>query len=266
MSVPTARSRARTRRFRRVARAGFAVNGLVHILIGVVAIRLAFGDSSAFEADPSGSIARVAGQPLGIVVVWVALVALLALGVWQFTRGSESSSPVRIRRWGRRIVESGKGFAYLALAGTTLVYAFGGSTSSSQTISALTTVLLTSEVGVVILILVGLTVLGSGIGFIAIGIRRGFRKLIRLPLGRRGRIVLVFGAAGYIAKGISLGIVGGIFVVAALTGDASQASGIDGALRFLAVTPFGTVAVVIVGIGLILYGAYLVARTRLARL
>ncbi|ROQ15546.1 uncharacterized protein DUF1206 [Rathayibacter sp. PhB93] len=266
VSVPTPRSGVRTRRFRRLARLGFAVNGVVHLLIGGLSLRVAFGDETTQEADPSGAIARLAESPAGLVVVWAALVALVALGLWQFTFQSRSSDPSRAKRWGRRIVESGKGFASLALAGTTLVFALGGSTSSSATIRAISTDLLARPAGSVVLTIVGGIVLGSGIGFLAIGVRRGFRKLVRIPAGRRGLAVLTLGAAGYVSKGIALGIAGGLFVVAAITGDARRATGLDGALRFLDVPPYGTIALTAIGAGLVMYGGFLIARAKLAKL
>ncbi|MWV48871.1 DUF1206 domain-containing protein [Rathayibacter sp. VKM Ac-2803] len=257
---------APVRRFRRLARLGFAVNGVLHLSIGVIAIRLAFGDTSPLEADPSGAIARLTSAPLGRVAVWAAFSAVLALGLWQLTLGGASDSPRRAARWGRRVVEAGKGFASLALAGTVLIFALGGSTSSSATIRTINQQLVATTTGLVILALTGAIVLGSGIGFIAIGIRRGFRKLIRLPAGRPGRLVSALGATGYVAKGIAVGLAGGIFLVAAATGDADRATGLDGALRFLAVPPYGTAALVVVGLGVILYGVFLMARTKLARL
>ncbi|WKK70503.1 DUF1206 domain-containing protein [Rathayibacter oskolensis] len=101
---------SRIRRFRRLARLGFAVNGLLHLVIGAIAIRLAFGDTSAVEADPSGAIARLTGAPLGSVAIWAAFSAVLALGLWQLTIGGASDSPRRAARWGRRVVEAGKGW------------------------------------------------------------------------------------------------------------------------------------------------------------
>ncbi|MCJ1674793.1 MULTISPECIES: DUF1206 domain-containing protein [unclassified Rathayibacter] len=266
VSVPTPRSGVRTRRFRRLARLGFAVNGVVHLLIGGLSLRVAFGDETTQEADPSGAIARLAETPAGLVVVWAALVALVALGLWQLSFQSRSSDPSRAKRLGRRIVESGKGFAALALAGTTLVFALGGSTSSSATIRAISTDLLARPAGAIVLTLVGGIVLGSGIGFVAIGVRRGFRKLVRIPAGRRGTAVLILGAAGYVSKGIALGIAGGLFVVAAITGDARRATGLDGALRFLDVPPYGTIALTVIGAGLVMYGGFLIARAKLAKL
>ncbi len=43
------------------ARAGFAVSGILHFLIGLVAIRLAMGGQG--QADVSGAVSELAGQP-----------------------------------------------------------------------------------------------------------------------------------------------------------------------------------------------------------
>lgn len=264
--LPIPRPALRVRRFRRLARLGFAVNGLLHLVIGAIAIRLAFGDTSTMEADPSGALARLTSAPLGSIAVWAAFSAVLALGLWQLTLGGRSESPSRPVRWGRRLAESGKGVSSLVLAGTTFVFALGGSASSSSTIRTINEELVASTTGLVVLGLVGAVVLGTGIGFVAIGARRGFRKLIRVPDGRRGRFVSSVGAAGYVSKGIAIGIAGGVFIAAALTGDAESATGLDGALRLLAVPPYGTVALVVIGLGVIQYGVFLMMRTRLARL
>ena len=71
---------------------------------------------------------------------------------------------------------------------------------------------------------------------------------------------------GYIAKGIAVGVVGVLFVVAALTHDPEKASGLDGALKSLADLPFGTFILWLVGAGLIIYGVYCFARARYARM
>jgi hypothetical protein len=249
-----------------VARTGFAMNGLIHLLIGGIAIGLAFGDSSAVDADQSGALEQLAGSALGLVAIWAAVVGLLTLGVWQLTRAGGSSHPHRLARWGRRISESTKGIVYLGIGGSALVIALGGTLDSSRTINGLATRLLENPLGGWILLGVGLGVVGSGIGFISIGARRSFRKLIRVPEGGVGRAVVVLGISGYVAKGIALGITGVLFVVAALTSDAQRVTGLDGALRALGDLPFGIVWLVLVALGLIQYGLFLVARAKLARL
>jgi hypothetical protein len=263
---PVSRRIFLTRRFRRLARTGFAFNGLLHFLIGGVAIALAFGDSDIGEADQSGAFTQITNSPIGTVAIWAATAGLIALGLWQLTRAGSPPEAAFLRKSGRRISETAKGLVYLGLGASALVFALGGSVSSSKTTNAIALRLLETQLGGWILVVTGLSVFGSGIGFVSIGIRRSFRKLIRVPAGRRGRAVVVLGLSGYIAKGIALMTVGVLLVVAPITSDASRVSGLDGALRVLGELPFGPVWLVLIGVGLIQYGLFLVARAKLALL
>ncbi len=270
-----ARDVSQSRVFRGVARSGFAVNGLIHVLIGAIAIGVAVGGargaggsggSGGGEADQSGALKQLAATPGGLFVLWAAVVGLFALGVWQLVQAVVVSDPDAKKKWGRRASEAGKGVVYLAIGVTALVFALGGSSNSSDSSKTLSANLLSTPGGVFLLVALGLAVLGGGIGFVVIGVRRTFRKQIRVPAGTAGRAVTVLGMVGYIAKGIALAVVGILFVVAALTADPQKASGLDGALKALASLPFGIVVLVAVGFGLIAYGVYLGARARLAKL
>src|SRR6185295_14538197 len=63
--------------FERFARAGYVVSGLLHL-----AIRIALG-SGGGSADQSGALAAVAAKPGGIAALWVAMVALVVMGLWR---------------------------------------------------------------------------------------------------------------------------------------------------------------------------------------
>lgn len=56
--------------FERMARAGYVVNGLLHLIVGYLAIRIAFGAGGT--ADQTGALATLAGKPGGPVMLWVA--------------------------------------------------------------------------------------------------------------------------------------------------------------------------------------------------
>jgi len=70
--------------FEYAARAGFAVSGLLHLLIAYIILQIAFG--SGGNADQSGALATLAGQTGGTVILWVAAVGLVALGLWRIAR------------------------------------------------------------------------------------------------------------------------------------------------------------------------------------
>jgi Domain of Unknown Function (DUF1206) len=56
--------------FERFARTGYVVSGLLHLIIGYLAIRIALG-VDAGTADQSGALAALAAKPGGIVALWI---------------------------------------------------------------------------------------------------------------------------------------------------------------------------------------------------
>ena len=59
---------------------------MLHILIGLLALRVAFG-SGTEQADQSGALAAIASTPFGEVVLWFSVLAFVALGVWPARHG-----------------------------------------------------------------------------------------------------------------------------------------------------------------------------------
>ncbi|WP_394769246.1 DUF1206 domain-containing protein [Lacisediminihabitans sp.] len=264
VATSAARGAKNNRVFQVLARLGYAVNGLLHILIGAIAISVATGAGGG-EADQSGALGQLAATPGGRILLWVVVVGLAALGVWQLVvgllaRGSDTKS-----RWAHRAAEWGKGVAYLAIAATALTFANGGSTNAAQSTSGFASGLLATPGGVVILVVLGLGIAGIGLYFVLKGARKKFTDDITVP-PTVGRVVVVLGVVGYIAKGIALVVTGAVFVTAAVTIDPSKATGLDGALKALVALPYGPVILWVVGAGLIAYGLYCFARARLARL
>nr|WP_308470955.1 DUF1206 domain-containing protein [Clavibacter michiganensis] len=113
------------------ARLGHAVNGLLHLLIGVIAFRLATGGGGG-EADQSGALGSIAGSPGGRVLLWVVVVGLVGLGLWQLIETVLARGEDAKRTWAARAKELGKAVAYLAVAATALRFAMGGSSDSSE--------------------------------------------------------------------------------------------------------------------------------------
>ncbi len=247
------------------ARVGFAASGLIHILIGFIAIQVAVG-AGINEADPSGALAQLAAAPGGIVVLWIAVVGLAALGLWLIVNAFLGQRGDRRKRAGHFLINFAKGIVYLLLALTAYSFASGGGTSSAASTSTASGGLLAQPGGAVVVGLVGAGVFAVGLYLLVKGLRRGFRKDLNLPGGAAGRATVALGVAGYVAKAVALGAVGVLFVVAALTGDAAKANGLDQGLKSLAALPYGGAILVAVGIGLIAYGVYSFVRARYAKL
>lgn len=70
----------------RGARLGYAVSGLLHLLIAYIALKVAW-TSGGGKADQSGALATLAGSTGGSFVLWLTVVGLVLLAVWQAHRG-----------------------------------------------------------------------------------------------------------------------------------------------------------------------------------
>ncbi|MFE2772593.1 DUF1206 domain-containing protein [Microbacterium resistens] len=267
MKTPRAAARAarRSTAFRRMARAGYVVLGLVHLMIGAIALSVAVGAGG--DADQDGALEGIRRLPVGGLLLWAVAAGLVVLAVWQLVSAVVTVRDGEARTWARRAVLGGAAVAYLAIAATAAVIALGGRAESEETSQGVSAGVLSTPGGVVLLVLVGAGVFATGVGFGVAGVTRGFEKTMRLPTGRIARrITVAVGVVGYVAKGVAVAATGALFVMSALTRDPSQASGLDGALHRIAALPFGRALLWAVGAGLVAYGLFCLARARYARM
>lgn len=248
-----------------LARLGYAVNGLLHLLIAGLAIAVAVGGSGG-SADQSGALGELAAGPGGVFVLWIVVVGLAALGLWLLLSAFLLQGADPQKKWSHRASEIGKAIVYFLLAATAYTFASGGSTSSSDTASSASAQLLAAPGGVVLLVLVGLGVLAIAAYFVRKGALKKFTADLSVPSGPTGHTIIILGVVGYIAKGIALGVVGVLIMIAAITLDPSKSSGLDGALKALVALPYGAVILGTISVGLIAYGVYCFARAWRARL
>lgn len=266
-SRSTAARAQRSPAIRAAARLGYAVNGLLNVTIGVLALTVAVSGASG-NASPGGALNGLAQAPGGQVLIWVIAIGMAALGLWQFASAVLEPSGDSKQRWMTRLKFIGKGVAYLAIAAIALRVAMrgGGGGGGGSSEEDLTAQLLATPGGVILIVLIGLIALGVGGYMILKGAKKKFLDDITPPTGTVGTAVTVLGVVGYIARGVAIGVIGILFITAAFTSDASQAGGLDDALSALATLPFGQVVLVAIAVGFIAYGVYSFARARYARL
>jgi hypothetical protein len=240
------------------ARIGYAVNGLMHLLIAWIAIQLAFGGGGkgGKRADQSGALQTLASNGVGIVLLWVAVAGFAGLAIWQLTQVFVGHGA------GDRVKAAAKCVVYLALAWTALSFATGSGKASEKQTSDLTAGLMSKPAGGALVVVIGLVVLGVAVYHVYKGWSRKFLQDLR---SQPGRPVVMLARFGYIAKGVALGVVGVLFCLAGLHNDPKQAGGLDKGLRTLLDAPFGKVLLVIVALGLAAYGIYSFARARDAK-
>lgn len=245
------------------ARTGYVASGIIHLLIGWAALGIAWAPLAHGTADQSGALGALAQQPWGRPLLWVLVVGLFGLGLWQVTEAVGGWHGSGRDALFSRLKAVGKAIAYAALGLTALTFARGGSADSRGQSRGITQALLGSPGGRVLVAIVGLATVGIGVYHMVKGWKRKFlQDLVEDP----GDLVERAGAYGYVAKGVALAVVGLLFLSAALTASPDEATGLDGALRTLATTAYGPALLTVVAVGLAAYGLYSFVRARYTRL
>ena len=251
-----------------LARAGLIAYGVVHLLIGWLAVQIAWSASDSKSADPSGALKTLAAQPFGKVLLWLVAVGLVALALWQ---ASEVIWGYRNREGAKRVrkqVTSGLlAVIYAALGVSAASVALGTGQSSSQSQKQATSGVLAWPGGSVIVVVAGLIIIGVGAAHVVKGVKKSFAEEIDTssmsPVARKG--VARLGQIGYIAKGTALGLVGGLLSYATLTFD-RQNQGLDGAMQTILAQPFGRFLLTAAALGFVAFGVFAILQSRYRRM
>lgn len=249
------------------ARSGFAVMALLHIIVGAIAIAIAFGQPG--QAEATGAIEQLAANPWGPAVLWSCVVGCTGLALWQLSEATLRSRHLPGKQRLGKLISSGfLAVAYGSVGLSFAGFAVGMRGDSGDTTRDVSTALLNTPFGLPLLVAVGLTVMGVGVYFVIKGLRRGFKKeeLFHFYGTRRGKIIDSLGVTGHVAKGIALNLVGLLFVIAAGKHSPEESTGLDGSLKALRDHPFGPYLLVAIGAGFICYGLFALVRARFGRM
>ncbi|WP_022879674.1 DUF1206 domain-containing protein [Microbacterium sp. B19] len=250
--------------FRFAARAGYAANGILHLLIGGLVI--AVGAGAVQDTDQTGAFRALAAVPLGAVALWALAAGLVALGAWHLLQAVAPRGLSGPRRLARIAAEAPQGVVFLAVGVVSASVALGARPHAEQATEGLSAGVLTLPIGGLVLGAVGVAVAAVGLGFAWMGVRRSFRSKVRIPAGARGVAVTVLGVVGFLAEGVALVIVGVLLVVAAISVEPDTAGGLDGAVSAVIALPAGPFVAALVGAGFLAYGLFTILRARYARL
>lgn len=249
--------------FEHVIRGGLVAYGVVHILVGWLAVQVAFGEKSK-QASGTGALEYLAKQPLGGVLIWVVAIGMAALVVWrlleawEFYRDEDGTDRVK-----GMVGQLFKGVIYAVLAVSAFRVALGQSGGGGGT-ESMTADLMKMTGGQLLVGAVGVGVLAYGAYYVYQGWTEKFlEKLDGRPQNAQvSQAYRWLGKAGFVSKGIAIGVIGGLFIYAAITHDPKKSAGLDQALQEIAQQPFGQVLLTLVGVGIACYGFFALARAR----
>ena len=239
-----------------LARAGLTARGVIYLLIGWVAVLVAIGHSSQ-EADQQGALQLLAGQPYGLVSLWLLGIGFAAYALWRLSEaafgvtGEKDGAGPRLISLARTVVYAG--FAYL-----TFTVISGSQRSQSRRQQDVTATVMRHTEGRWLVGIVGLIVVVIGLVLVFQGARRKFMKYLQTSRmsPRTRRVAEVLGMIGTIARGLIFALAGTLVIDAAITHKASESGGIDKALLSLRNQPLGEFLLILAGLGLAVFGIY----------
>jgi hypothetical protein len=259
---------ARSRQLEWLARAGLVARGVVYGLIGILAIKVAFG-AGGETTDQQGALKSIAGQPFGKVLLVLVAIGLAGYALWRLVRAAIGRGPETGADDAKdRISGVVSGIAYAALCVTAVKILIGSSSSSSSSKTEKATGgVLDWPLGRYLVIAAGLVVLGVAVDQALKGIKQKFLEDSKTEQMSPGvdQAFTAVGVVGHLARAVVFALIGWFVVKAAIDYDPDKAVGLDQALAKLSSSAFGPVVLGIVAAGLIAFACYSVLDARYRR-
>jgi hypothetical protein len=245
-----------------LARFGLLARGLVYLIIGVLALKLALGDGGA-ATDQQGALKTISNQSFGELLLILVAIGLAGYSLWRLTRAVVGhGAEVRDSGLDRiAALESGIAYAILCVVAVEILTESG---TSSGTAKETTGGILEWSGGTIMIAIVGAVLIGVAAYQAYEGLSRKFlegAKTGEMNDGvRKGYTAL--GVFGHVARAVIFALIGYGLIKAAIDYDPKEAIGLDGALRELAHASYGPALLGLVAVGLSGFGLYSIAGSR----
>ncbi|MFJ4690683.1 DUF1206 domain-containing protein [Streptomyces sp. NPDC088766] len=252
---------------RGAARAGLAARGVIYLLVGALALQIAFGENKKQQADRQGALAEIAEHPFGSVLLWALGIGLVGMALWRLSEVVFGSAGPDGRKAKKRLLALGRCVFYSFVAYSVLAFAAGsgnGGGSSDEQSRDVTARVLELPGGRWIVGAAGVGIIVGGIWIAVRALLRKYHKHLRLGemSARVRRLVDVTGVGGGTARGLVFAAAGAFAVRAAVEYEPDKAKGLDDTLRSFADTPVGPGLLACVAAGLVLFGLFSFAMAR----
>ncbi|MEV5015782.1 DUF1206 domain-containing protein [Streptomyces sp. NPDC053780] len=250
------------------ARAGLTARGVIYLLVGILALQIAFGSGNR-QADRGGALEELADKPFGAVLLWALGIGLVGMALWRLSEAAFGATGKDGHKAKKRLPAAARCVFYAFVAYSVLAFAAGagGSGSSDQQSRDVTAKVMEMPAGQWIVGLAGAGVVVAGVVIAVQALRRSYHKKLKLgALSSRARTLLdVTGVGGGVARGAVFAAAGAFAVRAAVDYKPDQAKGLDDTLRSFADTPLGPWLLALVAAGLVLFGVFSFALARWRR-
>lgn len=241
------------------ARLGFAARGLMYVLIGAIAVQVAFGERG--QADRGGALGKLSHTRGGPVLLGVLAVGFAGIALWRFSEAAFGVRGGGPHQGGERVESAARGALYAVFCVSTaqLVLGSGGSATANGNSQSreLTARVMGHPGGRLLIGVAGVALAAVGVFLAREAWTRAFMAHLDFGSERRaGAVVEKLGVFGGVARAVVFGLAGVLLVVAAVRFDPADAEGIDGTLRAFTRTPLGPALLVAVALGLVVFGVF----------
>lgn len=261
-AVDAARDVAESQPMNWVARAGLTARGCIYLLMGLLALLLAFGRQK--EVDQRGALTQVASQPSGRILVLLLAIGFAAYALWRFSEAAFGVTGEG-RKAGPRLQSLVSGVAYALLTVTAVAVLRGTAKSQSAQQQGLSARIMGHAGGRVLIGLMGAAIVGVAIFMIVDGLRGGFMRHFKATPAPTRKSIRTIGTIGTVARGVVFALVGVFVVSAAWTYTPKKAGGIDVVLKTVLGQAYGRPLVILAALGLAAFGVYGLAEARYRR-
>lgn len=253
----------------RLGKAGYYTKGAVYAVVGILALRAAFGAGGSTEGA-RGAILEIAEQTFGQILLAITAIGLFAYALWRFVdalldpESVGSDAKGLVKRTGFAV----SGLIYLGLSVWSAWILLGhASTSGGGSEQAWTAQLLAQPLGSWLIGGAGAVIVGVGLHQLYRAYTAGFMEhydVGAMSVAQR-RWARRIGRFGISARSVTFMIIGAFLIRAALQFDPSEARGLGGALQSISQQPYGPWLLAVVAAGFIAFGIYCASRARYSR-
>jgi hypothetical protein len=255
---------------KRFAQLGLAAKGVVYCLVGILAFMAAFeiGGSSERDLNKQGVFRFILVQPFGQILLALVATGLVCYALWRLTQAflDNEHKGNDAKGIGRRVGYgfSGLVYGFLAYGSLRMVLGSQGNQGGGDSRQTLIRELLQKPFGQWLVGLIGLSIIGIGLYQIYRALSGKYLKNLQTSSIKTEMKAMIIrsGKIGYIARGIVWGLIGYLFIKAALEANASQAGGSSRAFAFLEKASYGSYLLGAVALGLFCYGLFMFVRAR----
>ena len=249
--------------FELLARAGFVARALIYAIIGILALKLAFGHGGKLT-DQQGALHTVARQPFGKLLLTLVAIGLGGYSLWRLVRAGIGHGREGSDSGCQRVAALASGISYGALCVLAVEVLLGAGGGSAGNAKKTTAGVFGWPHGTLIVGIAGAVLIGVGLYQGYRGITKKFLEDSKTAeMSRRTRELISFlGTVGHLARMIVFGLVGIFLIKAAVDYNARAAVGLDGALAKIVHRSYGPFALGIVAVGLIAFALYSLSDSR----